>query len=190
MTTARLILAVAALCCSAHAGAQQAPEMLASMAGTWDVQQRMWPGPAAESIALPAAVAQRQVIRGMYLQEVMQSADGDASQAGAFTRNATLNFNPVTRQFEYTSLDSRAPQLMVERSAALPPHPGVQELKLQGGSFLAPAWGPSKNVKFVYRLTVGQVIEGKQTVRLYLTPQTVLPRREFLAFEYVYARRP
>lgn len=29
----------------------------------------------------------------------------------------------------------------------------------------------------------------KQTVQLYLTPQKVLPKKEFLAFEYVYSQR-
>ena len=56
---------------------------------------------------------------------------------------------------------------------------------------MAPEWGAARNVPFRYRLTIGPVQpDGKQTVQLHLTPQAVLPRREFLAFEYVYVKRP
>jgi hypothetical protein len=65
-----------------------------------------------------------------------------------------------------------------------------KELKLSGGTFVAPEWGPAKNVRFKYRLTVGAVQDGRQTVELYLTPQSVLPKKEFLAFEYKYIRQP
>ena len=159
------------------------------MAGTWDVQQRMWPSPGAAAIELPPAVAQRQVVQGLYVQEVMQSADGGSSQAPAFTRHATLNFNPVTRQYEYASLDSRAPQLMVERGQLPQATSGGQALQLQGGTFLAPEWGTLKNVRFSYRLALGAVVQGKQWVKLYLTPLSVLPKKEFLAFEYVYSKK-
>jgi hypothetical protein len=167
-----------------------AADLLTSMAGAWDVQQRMWPNPQAAPVELPPAVAQRQLVQGLYLQEVMQSIDNGASQASPFTRNATLNFNPVTRQYEYTSLDSRAPQLMVERSRPVGPGQDAGELRLQGGTFLAPQWGTLRNVEFAYRLTLGPVSQGKQLVRLYLTPRTVLPKKEFLAFEYIYTRKP
>jgi hypothetical protein len=83
--------------------AQNAPQLLERMTGTWDVRQRMWPGPDAAAVDLPPAIAHRQLIGGTYLEEVME--------------------------------------------------PG-------------------------------------QTVQLYFTPQSVLPRKEFLAFEYVYSRRP
>ena len=110
-------------------------------------------------------------------------------QPGSFSRNAFINFNPVSSRYEYTSLDTRAPQLMVEQSerVADPGRPG--ELKLQGSSFTAPQWGNAKNVRFTYRLTLGAIENDQQTVRLYLTPQTVLPKKEFLAFEYVYSKR-
>ena len=98
-----------------------------------------------------------------------------------------LNYNPVTREYEYTSLDTRAPQLMVEKSGAV--RTAGAEVRLKGGSFFAPEWGKAKNVTFTYRLTVGAVQDGKQTVRLFLTPQTVLPKVEFLAFEYVYTKK-
>src|SRR4051812_4743535 len=42
---ASLALAVAASVVAAGAHAQDASPLLESMAGTWDVQQRMWPGP-------------------------------------------------------------------------------------------------------------------------------------------------
>jgi hypothetical protein len=170
--------------------AQNPPELLSNMTGTWDVQQRMWPGPKANAVNLPPAVAERRLVRDTYLEETMHPADDRADQSGGFTRHALLNYNPVNSRYEYMSLDSRAPQLMLEQSLPVVSGPTAAELKLQGGSFLAPEWGSSKNVRFKYRLTIGTIREGKQTVRLYLTPQTVLPKVEFLAFEYVYTKRP
>lgn len=169
--------------------AQQAPQALQHMAGTWEVRQRMWPGPGAAAVDLPAAIARRQLIGGKYLEEVMEPIGGEATQSASFRRNAFLNYNAVTKRYEYTSLDTRAPQLMVETSPRIDPQLDSGELKLQGGVFVAPEWGSAKNVTFKYRLTIGSIRDGKQTVRLYLTPQSVLPKKEFLAFEYVYIRR-
>jgi hypothetical protein len=138
---------------SSHSVAQGHPELLSRMTGTWDVQQRMWPGPKED-------------------------------------RHALLNYNPVTSRYEYTSLDTRGPQLMVERSLPIAPGASASDLKLQGGSFLAPEWGSAKNVRFKYRLTIGAIKENQQTARLFLMPETVLPKTEFLAFEYVYTKRP
>jgi hypothetical protein len=79
---------------------------------------------------------------------------------------------------------------MVERSPPIAPGESASDLKLQGGSFLAPEWGSATNVRFKYRLTIGAIKENQQIVRLFLTPETVLPKTEFLAFEYVYTKRP
>ena len=57
------------------------------------------------------------------------------------------------------------------------------------GSFVAPQWGPTKNAAFRYRLTVGKIENNRQTVRLYLTPQSGANAKEFLAFEYVCTRQ-
>ncbi len=78
------------------------------MAGTWDMQQRMWPGPKQDPVNLPAAIAERRLIRDMYLEEVMQPTDDRAGQAATFSRHAFINYNAVTSQYEYTSLDTRA----------------------------------------------------------------------------------
>jgi hypothetical protein len=165
-------------------------ELLANMVGTWDVQQRMWPGPKADAANLPPAVAERRLAGDTYLEETMHPANDRSEQAGDFTRHALLNYNPVASRYEYASLDTRAPQLMVEQSLPMGSEPTAPELRLQGGSFLAPEWGSAKNVRFKYRLTMGAVKGGKQTVRVYFAPQTVLPKIEFLAFEYVYTKRP
>jgi hypothetical protein len=183
-----LIATLASLTASA-ALAQDAPPLLQQMAGTWAVQQRMWPAPGAKVIELPAALARRELVDGKYLEEVMEPAGADGAQA--FRRHALLNYNAVSRRYEYTSLDTRAPQLMTEIGAPLRSTDlGTQGLKLQGGRFVAPAWGDAKNVPFTYRLTLGPVRDDRQTVQLYLTPQAVLSKQEFLAFEYVYTRRP
>lgn len=161
--------------------------LLQDMVGTWNVQQRMWPGPGSAPTPLPAAMAHRQLIDGKYLQEDMESVAAGDSGKGAFRRDVFFNFNAVTRQYEYVSLDTRAPQLMAETS-----QPSSADLsgtlRLQGKSFLAPEWGSVKNIHFRYRLTVSTVKADSQIVRLYLTPQDVLPPKEFLAFEYVYTR--
>lgn len=172
-----------------QAFAEEPKGLLRTMAGTWDVQQRMWPAPGAAAIALPPAIAQRRLVRDTYLEEVMQPLDEQTEQSGAFSRSAYFNYNAVTSRYEYTSIDTRAPQLMVERSAPSPKGATPSELKLQGSEFLAPTWGSAKNVKFSYRLTLGMINNNQQIVRLYLTPRTKLPKTEFLAFEYVYTKK-
>jgi hypothetical protein len=111
------------------------------MTGTRDVQQRMWPGPKKDPIALPAAIAQRRLIRDSYLEEVMQPVDDRPGQPGSFSRHALLNYNAVTSRYEYASLDTRASQLMVEQTLPIAFGVSPTELKLQGGSFLAPRVG-------------------------------------------------
>ena len=189
MSTRRVLALILVCIWSTYSAAQDRPELLIRMTGTWDVRQRMWPGPEADPITLPAAIARRHLVRDTYLEEVMQSIDDRAGQSGAFNRHALLNYNAATSRYEYASLDTRAPQLMLERSLPVSPASSAAELKLQGGSFLAPAWGSAKNVRFKYRLTIGAIKDGQQVVRMFLTPQTVLPRIEFLAFEYVYTKR-
>ncbi|MBW8756673.1 MAG: DUF1579 family protein [Burkholderiales bacterium] len=188
---ASLVLAVAASVGAPGAHAQDASPLLERMAGTWDVQQRMWPAPGAAAVELPRAVAQRRLWGGKYLEESMEPAATEAPPSAAFHRHALLSYNPVAKRYEYTSLDTRAPQLMTEIGAPLPSSDPAGPVGLQGGRFLAPDWGGSKNVSFRYRLTIGPVQpDGKQTVQLHLTPETVLPKKEFLAFEYVYSKRP
>lgn len=163
-----------------------APRLLQQMAGAWDVRQKMWPGAGAKPIDLPPAIAQRKLVGGAYLEETMQLAP-DARQP-PFTRTAYFNYNAVTHRYEYASMDTRAPQLMVEKSAASTAD-AAGTLSLQGGKFLAPKWGTATDVTFRYRLTIGPVERDRQTVRLYLTPLSDPAGKEFLAFEYVYTRR-
>jgi hypothetical protein len=190
-SSAPLVLAIAASMFTASAGAQDASPLLQRMAGTWDVQQRMWPAPGAPVMELPRAVAHRQLVDGKYLEESMEPAAADAPPPAAFHRHALLTYNPVARRYEYTSLDTRAPQLMTEIGSPLASSDPGGLLGLEGGQFVAPDWGGSKNVPFRYRLTISPVQpDGQQTVQLHLTPQAVLPKTEFVAFEYVYRRRP
>ncbi len=186
------LVAVAASTAAAGSPAQDASPLLQRMAGTWDVQQRMRPAPGAPAVELPRAVAQRHLVDGKYLDESMEPVpDADVSPAATFRRQALLTYNPVAKRFEYTSLDTRAPQLMTEIGSPLPSSDPGGPVWLQGGHFVAPDWGGSKNVPFRYRLTIGPVQpDGKQTVQLHLTPQAVLPKKEFVAFEYVYSKRP
>src|SRR5262245_19209381 len=158
------------------------------MVGTWDVQQRMWPASGAQAIDLPPATARRHLIADAYLVETMELAE---SKVGAFTRNAFFNYNAVNQQYEYFSIDTRAPQIMLEREHGPVTRSERQQfpIVLYGGSFVAPQWGDIRNAAFRYRLEVGGVNDGRQLVRLYLTPQSGENATEFLAFEYVYVRR-
>jgi Protein of unknown function (DUF1579) len=186
-----LVSPTQAQCASSSAVATSpAPHLIRQMVGTWSVRQRMWPGPSAAAIDLPPAIARRQLIEGAFLQEVMEPARKSAKDR--FTRTAYFNFNAVTQQYEYFSLDSRAPQMMNEKS-----HEPLEQskqndkgaIKLYGGSFVAPRWGDSTNVAFTYRLTVGEIEKERQVVQLHLTPQAEEGAKEFLAFEYIYTRQ-
>jgi hypothetical protein len=170
--------------------AQAAPALLQQMAGTWKVEQQMWPGSGAAAVQLPAGIAKRQLVDGKYLEETMQAFEVAPGQPDFFVRNAILNYNVVSKQYEYFSIDTRAPQAMMEKGSSTVGSNEPGDLRLSGGTFVAPEWGKAKNVRFQYRLTVGAVREGRQTVALYLTPQSVLPKKEFLAFEYKYVRQP
>ena len=171
-------------------GNDAALPLIQQMIGVWDVRQRMWPGGAAKAIDLPTAVAHRIVIGSTILQEVMTLAP--QSGEAPFTRVAYFDYNAVNRQYEYFSLDTRAPQMMNERSAAAVVRGKSQHrgsLTLQGGRFVAPQWREAKNVPFGYRIVVGPVEKDQQAVRLYFTPQSGANTKEFLAFEYVYTRK-
>jgi Protein of unknown function (DUF1579) len=170
-------------------GKSPAPTLMQQMVGTWKVQQRMWPGAGAEAVNLPPAVAHRHLMAGGFLEEVMESVKKSAK--ASFTRTSYFNYNAVNQQYEYFSLDSRAPQMMNERSEKTEEqsNPGKDGIQLNGGSFVAPQWGDAKNVAFTYRLTVGAIENNSQVVHLYLTPQAGESPKEFLAFEYVYTRQ-
>ena len=113
----------------------------------------------------------------MYLEEVMGPADERPDQPGAFVRSALFNYNAVTTRYEYTS-SILAPRSSWWSEVHLSKGSSATgEVNLQGGSFSAPEWGKFENVKFAYRLTIGTINDDKQTVRLFLTPQTALPLR-------------
>jgi Protein of unknown function (DUF1579) len=162
--------------------------LLQQMQGEWSVSQRMWPGAGADPVNLPPAVAHRRVVGNSFLEELMEAAQRDSKDA--FTRIALFDYNPVTRRYEYFSLDSRLPQMMNERSRPGDAHPAQASntIALAGSHFVAPMWGKASNVPFRYRLIVGDVHDDRQVVQLYLTPDSGTDRREFLAFDYVYAR--
>jgi hypothetical protein len=160
------------------------PTLLREMAGTWDVKEWMWPGPGASPMALPAAIAHRRLVGSKFLQESMTGLPGSGDP---FDRIAFFDYNPVSGQYEYFSLDTRAPQMMNERSVE-PAKPG-RPIDLYGGIFVATQWGSATNVPFRYRLSVGPIQGNSQTVELYLTPMRAAGGPEFLAFKYLYTRR-
>jgi hypothetical protein len=156
--------------------------VLQEMAGTWNVRQRMWTGPDSAPVPLPAATARRRFVHGAYLQEDMTLAAG--TDGDPFTRHAVLSRNAVNQTFEYFSIDSRLPQMMMYPTGA----------ERRGGlwftlpaPFVAPAWGEDADVPFKARLQV-QPGRDRQVVRLYLRRLSAQPTEEFLAFEYIYTR--
>jgi len=166
-----------------------APALLQQMEGQWLVAQRMWPGPGADAVSLPPAVANRRLIQNVFLEEVMEPAQKNTKDL--FNRTAYFNFNSVSHQYEYFSLDSRLPQMMNERSrpAEVKSVQSPNSIELEGGHFVAPAWGKATNVPFKYRLSVSEVRNDRQAVQLYLTPESGRDHKEFLAFEYIYTRQ-
>ncbi|HZP06489.1 MAG TPA: DUF1579 family protein [Terracidiphilus sp.] len=164
-----------------------AQSLLQSMVGDWSVSQRMWSATGAQPIELPRALAHRRLLQGAVLQEEMTVAPGE--KAEAFTRMAYFDYNPVASQYEYFSIDSRAPQMMNERGYSEINKTG-EALSLSGGIFVAPKWGNVANAAFRYRLVIGLVQQNRQIVQLYLTPLSGEPGKEFLAFEYVYTEHP
>jgi Protein of unknown function (DUF1579) len=163
------------------------PALIEQMQGTWDVQERMWTGSGAAAIDLPAAVAHRRLIGHAFLEEVMERAP--QAQGDTFTRVSYFNYNAINQQYEYFSIDTRAPQMMFERTYAAGTLNNEIGITLYGGSFVAPRWGKATNVAFRYRIKIGGVQQKRQIVQLYLTPLSAEGTKEFLAFEYVYTRR-
>jgi hypothetical protein len=161
--------------------------LLSQMVGTWDVQQRMWPGAGREAVTLPPAVARRRLVGGAFLEEVMELPPG--SKQDPFTRIAFFNYNAVNQQHEFFSLDTRAPQMMSEKSFESGGAGNEDGITLFGGTFVAPQWGDVTNAAFRYRLRIGRPEKGRQVVQLYLTPLSGKSTKEFLAFEYVYTRQ-
>lgn len=164
--------------------AKSVTPLIERMAGTWKVEQRMWSGPDAKPVQLSQAVARRQIRGSAFLEETMEpSGSGEAVH---FVRMAYVSFNPVNQQYEYFSLDTRAPQMMSYTTPGANSVDG-ENIELKGGTFVAQEWGDAKSVPFVYRLSIGAVKNGQQVLRLFLTQQ-IPAAKEFLAFEYVYTQ--
>ena len=89
-------------------------ELIGRQVGDWSVRQRVWSSPSADPIELPPMVARRRMVRGVFLEEVMEAAPGSGQDP--FTRTAYLSFNPINRRFEHVTLDSRYPPVMFETS--------------------------------------------------------------------------
>lgn len=163
-----------------------AATLVHSMLGTWDVKEWMWPAPGGTAVQLPSAVAQRQLVGSDFIQETMSATPGSK---GPFTRLAYFGYNAVNQNYEYFSLDTRAPQMMNERSFGASGAAPRNAIDLLGSTFVAPQWGRFTNAAFRYRLVVGPVQHDSQEVVLYLTPLSGAGQPEFEAFKYLYTRR-
>ena|SRR5215207_5897041 len=65
-------------------GKNSAPTLIQQMVGTWNVQQRMWPGSGAGAINLPPAIARRRLVEGAFLEEIMEPPQRSGPES--FTR--------------------------------------------------------------------------------------------------------
>jgi hypothetical protein len=94
-----------ALYCGAHAqnvplsspGKNSSATLMQQMIGTWQVEQRTWPGLGAHAINLPTAIARRHLLAGGFLEEVMEPAKKSGKEP--FNRIAYFNYNTVTQQY-------------------------------------------------------------------------------------------
>lgn len=163
-----------------------AATLVHSMLGTWDVKEWMWPAPGGTVVQLPSAVAQRRLLGSDFIEETMSATPGSQ---GTFTRIAYFGYNAVNQSYEYFSLDTRAPQMMNERSFGASGGSPGHAIDLLGSTFVAPQWGKFTNAAFRYRLVVGPVQHDRQEVVLYLTPLSGAGQPEFQAFKYLYTRR-
>jgi hypothetical protein len=100
--------------------ARPIPTLVREMAGAWRVEQRMWTGTATTPLVLPAAIGRRRLVEGGFLEEIMEKSP--RARGDTFTRVACLNFNAVTQQFGYVSLDSRSAAV----DGRVKPWPGTQ----------------------------------------------------------------
>lgn len=148
------------------------------------MEQTTWDGPGAPAKKGPPAVAVRRIpAGGGYVEEEMTaSAPGDKP----FTRIAQINYNMTARTFEYSTVDTRAPQQMHYRSQVT----GAAfrgDLAFSGGTFVAAEWGGRKNVAFAYRAALSPVTDDRQRLQIFFRP---LAGRgaEFLATQYDYKR--
>jgi hypothetical protein len=112
-------------------------ELLRTAVGTFYVHSQLWPADGAEPIVTDA-VARRRMVDDLYLEEVMGPGEGVPER---FSRICYLDFNPLSRRWEYVSLDTRIPaQLMYELSNdhALRARSTVV---LHLPAFVLPGWG-------------------------------------------------
>ncbi len=170
-------------------GAGDRQSLIQRMTGTWQVRQRMWTGPGAEATELPPAVAHTRLVGRTILEEEMQLAPG--AHGEPFTRIAYFDYNTVDKQFEYFSIDTRAPQMMRESSCGNVAQNMAKDqgaISLCGGMFVAPKWGNASNMAFRYRLVIVPVSQSQHVIRLFLSPVSSETADEFLAFEYDYSR--
>lgn len=126
----------------------------------------------------------------MFLEEVMEPASGSAQDP--FTRIAYINYNKVTQRFESVSMDTRAPQMMYEKSHdddAGETRKDRRTIRLDlEDNFVLPRWGNRANAAFRGRKVI-EIEHDRQVVRLYWTPLAGEKAGEFLAGEYVYTRK-
>jgi hypothetical protein len=158
-------------------------ELLRTAVGTFDVHSQLWPAHGAEPL-VTEAVARRRMIDDLYLEEIMEQETGAPDP---FSRICYLDFNPLSRRWEYVSLDTRIPaQLMYELSND---HTlgDRSTVVLHLPIFALPGWGSEVTGQSVrQRREITLAHPDHQEVRQYWS----LPNAsEYLAVEYLYSRQ-
>jgi hypothetical protein len=160
-------------------------DLIRALEGDWSVQQRVWPGPGAEPIALAPMVAERRLIGEAFLQEIMKPVPG--SKQEPFARHAYLSFNNVDRRYEYVSLDTRYPRTMYETSFDGERAHRDRIIEVFIEAFTHPGWG-TEFVGQAMKQRREIIVESdrRNVVRQFWTPPG---GTEFLAIEYIYVKR-
>jgi hypothetical protein len=159
-------------------------ELISRQVGNWTTRQRVWSSPGTEPIELPPMVVSRRMVRGVFLEEVMEAAPG--SDQDPFTRVAYLSFNPINRRFEYVTLDSRYPPIMFETSVDDKIEDGRAIILYVTGFTTPSGFGeiPPREWASQRRLLIVQDSDTTLCRQYWTLPQSA----PFLAMEYTYKR--
>jgi hypothetical protein len=156
-------------------------EALAQRVGRWAVTMTFRPTPEAEPVIDDDIIADRTMIGGIYMQEIMRPSDGSATPN--FRRIAYLSWNRLNDRYDHVSLDTRYPRIMDYTNFGVD---GSNEITFYIERFVDPGFGPELEGR---GMRMRQVVSfdgpDTETVRQYWTPPG---GGEWLVVEYRYRR--
>lgn len=117
--------------------------MLERMAGSWDLEVRMWMDPSAEPTTSSATAERRMVMDGRFLEEETSGSFMDAP----FEGYALTGYNNVTGEFEATWIDNHSTIIFISRGELDPDGDGL----VFRGTYSDPVTGSEKESRMVLR---------------------------------------